>query len=182
MSYSGIFFFPFSLCVNCLLGFGRGECKAESPLLIVSSCNSSFWLSLSFGRSTQMRSDSLPEFQNLLRLLLLPDSFRFQRLHPQWSDWSWELESKPSTMTSTRQIRHLGSLKLVWSGGYNTYNPSVHMSSRPNTHFSYFGSSFLRFSINNQQWFSSVCCRSLIVIRCQTRPRNQKLNTITQYM
>ena len=42
------------------------------------------------------------------------------------------MESKASTtMTWTRRIRHLNSLELVWSGGYNTYNPSVHVSSRP---------------------------------------------------
>ena len=34
---SDTFFFPFSLRVSRLLGFLRGECTAESPLLAVSS-------------------------------------------------------------------------------------------------------------------------------------------------
>ena len=46
--YYGIFFFPFSLHVNCLLGFGRGDYTAQSSLLAGSSSDWSFRVSLSF--------------------------------------------------------------------------------------------------------------------------------------
>ena len=49
VSYSDIFFFPFSLRVSRLLGFLRGECTTESPLLAGSSSDWSYRLSLPFG-------------------------------------------------------------------------------------------------------------------------------------
>ena len=49
MPYPDIFIFPFSLWVGRLLGFKRGECPTESPLLGDSLSDWSFSLCLSFG-------------------------------------------------------------------------------------------------------------------------------------
>ena len=46
---SDTFLFPFSLYVSRLLGFLRGECTADSPLLAGSSSDWSYRLSRSFG-------------------------------------------------------------------------------------------------------------------------------------
>ena len=49
VSYSDIFFFPFSLRIGRLLDFRRRECTVESPLLVDSSSACSFRLGRSFG-------------------------------------------------------------------------------------------------------------------------------------
>ena len=119
----GTFLFPFSLRVNRLLGFLRGECTAESPLLAGSSSDWSNRLSRPLG--------PLNRSEIGLSVSISGSSGGISASLTSSSELGLELGLGASTRTRTHQTGRRGSCAPVWCEGYSTYNPSARPSNRP---------------------------------------------------